>query len=103
VNGRLLPFGWLRLLRTVPRIRTVRFFILAVLPEYRGRGIAPLIAYETQQAARRLGITRLDLSLVQSTNTPVQHVIDGFASPVAKSFGLFARTFAPAESGEAAA
>jgi len=103
VHGRLLPFGWLRLLRTVPRIRTVRFVILAVLPAYRGRGIAPLIAVETQDAARRLGITRLELSLVQSTNTPVQHVIGGFSAPVVKTFGLFARSFAPAEPGEAAA
>ena len=103
VHGRLLPFGWLRLWRTVPRIRTVRFLMLGVVPEHRGRGIGPLIAHETQQAARRLGIARLDLSLVQSTNELVQRVIDGFGSPIEKSYGLFARTFAAAESREAAA
>ena len=103
IHGRLLPFGWLRLLRAVPRIRTVRFILLAVLPAYRGRGIAPLIAFETQEAARRLGIARLELSLVQSTNTQVQHVIGAFSAPVIKTFGLFARTFAPDVSVEVAA
>lgn len=103
LDGRLLPFGWFRLLRRVPRIRTVRFVILAVLPAFRGRGIAPLIAFETQDAARRLGIARLELSLVQATNASVQHVIGGFSSPIIKTFGLFARTFAVGAAAEAAA
>ncbi|MDH4044079.1 MAG: GNAT family N-acetyltransferase [Gemmatimonadota bacterium] len=94
IDGRLLPFGWWRLRQAVPRIRTVRFLMLGVVPEHRGRGIGPLIAYETQQAARRLGMARLDLSLVQTTNALVQRVIDGFGSPVAKVYGLFARSLA---------
>jgi GNAT superfamily N-acetyltransferase len=103
VNGRLLPLGWVRLKRRLPRIRTVKFLMLGVLPEHRGRGIGPLIAYETQQAAGRLGMVRLDLSLVQSTNERVQHVIEGFGSPVMKTFGLFARSFAESSSQRAAA
>jgi GNAT superfamily N-acetyltransferase len=102
-SGRLLPFGWLHLRRHVPRIRTVKFLMLGVLPAHRGRGIGPLIAYETQQAAGRLGYERLDLSLVQATNESVQHVITGFGSPIRQTFGLFARRFAERVSGEVAA
>ena len=103
LRGRLLPLGWLRLWRAVSRIRTARFVMIGVVPHVRGRGIGPLIAYQTQKAALRLGITKLDLSLVQASNELVQHVIRGFGSPVAKTFGLFARSLdgAPAEGSSA--
>jgi GNAT superfamily N-acetyltransferase len=43
LNGRLLPFGWLRLLFGLPRLRRYRMFALGVIPEYHGRGIDSLI------------------------------------------------------------
>lgn len=50
LNGRLLPFGWLRLLTALPRLRSYRLFALAVTPEYIGKGIDSLLyraLYET--------------------------------------------------------
>jgi GNAT superfamily N-acetyltransferase len=43
LNGRLLPFGWARLLLGLPRLRRYRMFALGVIPEYHGRGIDSLI------------------------------------------------------------
>jgi len=43
LNGRLLPFGWLRLLWGIPRLRSYRMFALGVIPEYHGLGIDSLI------------------------------------------------------------
>jgi len=43
LNGRLLPFGWLKLLRGIPRLRSYRMFALGVIPEYHGLGIDSLI------------------------------------------------------------
>ncbi|MCK5319013.1 MAG: hypothetical protein KAJ55_13950 [Anaerolineales bacterium] len=43
LNGRLLPFGWLKLLRGLPRLRSYRMFALGVLPEFHGKGIDALI------------------------------------------------------------
>lgn len=43
LNGRLLPFGWLRLLRGIPRLKSYRMFALGVIPEYHGLGIDSLI------------------------------------------------------------
>ena len=50
LNGQLLPFGWLRLLTALPRLRSYRLFALAVTPEYIGKGIDSLLyraLYET--------------------------------------------------------
>ncbi|TFG48851.1 MAG: GNAT family N-acetyltransferase [Anaerolineales bacterium] len=43
LNGRLFPFGWLKLLRGIPRLTNYRMFALGVIPEYHGRGIDSLI------------------------------------------------------------
>jgi GNAT superfamily N-acetyltransferase len=43
LNGKLLPFGWLKLLLGLPRLRSYRLFALAVVPEYQGKGIDSLI------------------------------------------------------------
>jgi GNAT superfamily N-acetyltransferase len=43
LNGRLLPFGWLKLMTGLPRLKSYRLFALGVLPEYHGKGIDSLI------------------------------------------------------------
>ena len=43
LNGRLLPFGWLKLLLGIPKLTSYRMFALGVIPEYHGRGIDSLI------------------------------------------------------------
>lgn len=43
LNGRLLPFGWLKLLWGLPRLNSYRMFALGVIPEYHGLGIDSLI------------------------------------------------------------
>jgi GNAT superfamily N-acetyltransferase len=43
LNGRLLPFGWLKLLLGLPRLTNFRMFALGVIPEYHGKGIDSLI------------------------------------------------------------
>ena len=43
LNGKLLPFGWMKLLRGLPRLKSWRVFALAVAPEYQGKGVDSLI------------------------------------------------------------
>ncbi len=43
LNGRMFPFGWLKLLLGIPRLTSYRMFALGVIPEYHGRGIDSLI------------------------------------------------------------
>lgn len=43
LNGKLLPFGWIKLLRGLPKLKSYRLFALAVIPEYHGKGIDSLL------------------------------------------------------------
>jgi GNAT superfamily N-acetyltransferase len=92
LNGRLLPFGWLRLVRRVPRIRSGRLILLGVLPEFTGRGLAALIAERMLEPVRKAGLNRVELSLVLEDNRPMRHVIEAFGCPAVKAFRLYGKT-----------
>ncbi len=50
LNGRLLPFGLLKMLFQLPRIRHYRMWALGVIPEYQGRAIDTLLYRATYEA-----------------------------------------------------
>ena len=89
LGGRLLPFNWLRLMRRVPRIRSVRFILLGVLPEHTGRGIARRIVSRTIEEGRRIGLTEGDLSLVLDANVGMRRIIEGLGFPRTRTFRLY--------------
>jgi len=43
MNGRLFPFGWIKMLFGLPKLTNYRMFALGVIPEYHGRGIDSLL------------------------------------------------------------
>jgi GNAT superfamily N-acetyltransferase len=43
LRGSLLPLGWLKLLRGIPRLRRYRMFALGVIPKYQGKAIDSLL------------------------------------------------------------
>ena len=92
LNGRLLPFGWLRLVRRVPRIESGRLILLGVLPPFTGRGLAALIADRMLEPVLKLGLRRVELSLVLADNRPMRHVIEAFGCSKSKVFRLYEKT-----------
>lgn len=91
VHGRLFPFGWLKLAIRARHVRTARFILLGVLPEFSGKGIAALIGHEAGQAARRIGMREVELSLVLESNDRVRHVVRAFGGRLVKTFRLFGK------------
>jgi ribosomal protein S18 acetylase RimI-like enzyme len=43
LNGHLFPFGFLKLLTGIPRLRHYRMFALGVIPEYQGKAVDSLL------------------------------------------------------------
>jgi GNAT superfamily N-acetyltransferase len=43
LRGRLFPFGWLKLMRGLPKLTSYRLLALGVVPEYHGKGIDSLL------------------------------------------------------------
>jgi ribosomal protein S18 acetylase RimI-like enzyme len=74
LNGRLLPFGWLKLLLGMPRIRQYRLWALGVLPEYHGKGVDALMYRRTYEALAPLR-PRIEINYVLEDNVPMNNAL----------------------------
>ncbi|MBN1266121.1 MAG: GNAT family N-acetyltransferase [Anaerolineales bacterium] len=74
MNGRLLPFGWLKLLRGLPRLKSYRMFALGVIPEYHGKGIDSLL-YRALYENLFTPDLWMEINYVLENNTPMNNAI----------------------------
>ncbi len=75
MNGKLYPFGWLKALWAKRRVSTASFKLAGVLPEHRKAGLAARLALEASVTAQRLGYRRLEMSVVNESNTRMRDFI----------------------------
>ncbi|MBE0695978.1 MAG: GNAT family N-acetyltransferase, partial [Anaerolineaceae bacterium] len=74
IHGRLLPFGWLSLLRDLPRLTHYRMFALGVIPEYHGKGIDSLL-YRALYESCFSADMRMEINYVLEDNAPMNNAI----------------------------
>lgn len=67
-NGRLLPFGWFRLLRAMKRVRMVRVITLGVVPEHRRTGVELLLMHAVISKGMQAGFTACEASWILEDN-----------------------------------
>lgn len=97
LNGRLLPFGWLKLLRRlrIPTVTHSRLLMLGVRKEFHGKTLGPLSALllldDSMRVAREHGITTCEVGWVLETNKAILSVIDKFKVDKRKRFRLYER------------
>jgi len=89
LNGRLFPFGFLRLIRNLKRTRRIRFILMGVLREYRGRGIESALMLSFARRAYERGFEELEMSLVVEDNTPMIRALEHFPVEVSKVYRIF--------------
>jgi hypothetical protein len=71
-RGRLLPFGWFHILRALKaRQETLDFYLVAVKPSYRIKGVMPLMVSDLLYMAMENGFKEGESSPMLETNTPV--------------------------------
>jgi GNAT superfamily N-acetyltransferase len=73
-RGRLFPLGFLHLLRALKKPKQIDFLLVAVLPEYQGRGLTALLMTEITANAIRNGIVSAESNPEIETNTQVQAI-----------------------------
>ncbi|HSK69030.1 MAG TPA: hypothetical protein VLA21_07180, partial [Candidatus Limnocylindria bacterium] len=67
-DGRRTPLNWLRRYLRIPNIRTSRCPIQYVVPEYQNMAVNTVLLAEAAAGAKRLGIRKVEGSLVDETN-----------------------------------
>jgi GNAT superfamily N-acetyltransferase len=92
MNGRLLPFGWLRFLLAKRKIDQLRVFALGVKHAYRHTGVAAgLYLKHLETAARPGAIPGGEMGWILETNGPMNRAMEGMGGTVVKRYRLFER------------
>jgi len=91
-NGGRYPWDWLKLWWYSRRIYCLSFKILAVLPEYWGRGIDVLFYLEMARQMLAHGYRWMDMSLTAEDNLMTTRIAARFGAEVYKRYRVFQLT-----------
>ena len=92
-NGRLLPFGWARLLWQKPRIDRVRVGFLGVKPEWQHTGVAAAFYIEHFETAARRPQDGGEMGWILESNEAMNRGMEAMGGRVVKRYRLYERVF----------
>jgi hypothetical protein len=88
-NGRLLPFGIIKLLWYKRKIDMIRLIIMGVIKEYRNMGVDICLIHDTYCNALKLGICRCEMSLILETNSLMNNGLTKMGAKVYKTYRIY--------------
>jgi len=95
-HGRLLPFGWAKLLLHQKEIDTLRVMIMGVLEEHRLKGIEALFYKMASEAAYPKGYRRAEMSWILEDNYKVIRGIEGMGGKIYRTYRIYDKPLSPA-------
>jgi len=92
VNGRLFPFGLMKLLLNKRKIKGVRVIILGVRHKFqKKRGLAPAFYYETYRRGTNRGYALGEFSWILEDNVLMNRAIEGLGAKLYKKYAIYER------------
>ena len=88
-NGRLFPFGLVRMLIAAKRIKEVRVLTLGVIPEYRRRRIDMMLYLHLWRTGLRKGIIGAELSWILEDNVLIRRPMERLGARVYKTYRIY--------------
>lgn len=99
IDGKLLPFGWLRLLWWLrkPRVRTMRVPLMGVLKEFQASRLASQLAFMMIEYIRRCsvthyGATRGEIGWILEDNQGMNAIADALETKVNKQYTIYQKS-----------
>jgi len=77
-NGKLFPFGIVRILKALKKNDTLEALMIGILPEYQGKGASVLMFKEIHENCVRRGVTRMILNPQLEENFKVQSMFEQY-------------------------
>jgi GNAT superfamily N-acetyltransferase len=94
LDGRLLPFGWVKALYWKRKIDSVRVFALGVKPAYQHTGVAARFYQMHFESAARTRQKQGEMGWILETNKPMNRAMEGMGGEIVRRFRLYERVFA---------
>ena len=88
-NGRLIPFGILRVLLSQRKTHQLNLLLGGIKPEYRNKGIDSMLGVSLINEAQKAGMKVLDSHLELETNTPMRAEMEKMGGTIYKRFRIF--------------
>lgn len=77
-NGKLLPFGFVRILKALKHNDTLEALMIGIMPEYQGKGASVLMFKAIHENCIRRGVTRMILNPQLEENFKVQSMFEQY-------------------------
>ncbi|MFA6099061.1 MAG: GNAT family N-acetyltransferase [Patescibacteria group bacterium] len=88
-NGRLFPFGILKMLWKKRSINGVRVLAMGVLKEYRHQGFDSVFYKKTLRAGLEKGYKTAEASLINESNLPMRKVLERIGARIYKTYRMY--------------
>lgn len=98
LNGRLFPFGWVRLIRQLKSrgVRTGRIPLMGVRKQFQNTPLGMALAFMVIDAPRQLGLSRgvraVELSWILEDNKAMRGILDSIGSRQYKRYRIYGKT-----------
>lgn len=89
MNGRLFPFGFLKLIFLKRKIKWARILALGLIPEYHKRGLDAVFYWEIVQRASKLGIHLGEASWILEDNEMMNRGVEVSAGELYKKYRIY--------------
>ena len=90
-NGRLLPFGIIRMMRHLRKVNYVRVLALGVLEPFRNRGIDIAMYYQTFKNGLEHGYHSGEFSWILEDNYAMRNALEKFGARPTKTYRIYER------------
>ncbi len=95
LDGRLLPFGWLKLMRGLKRLKQYRMWALGVVPEVQRRAVDALLYRKTYEALYPRGGVRLEANYVLEDNAPMNNALRNLGLTLLRRYRVYEMAIEP--------
>lgn len=92
LNGRLLPFGWFKILTQKKKIDFLRVIIMGVKPEYQKKAIDSVFYLETIKNGNKNGYTGAEISWVLEDNMPMRMTAEKLGARIYKTYRIYRKS-----------
>jgi len=88
-RGRLLPFGFLKIIKAAKRSRKLDLYLGGIKAAYRGRGLDVLMGYRMLESARDAGFEYIDSHHELETNVKMRAEMEKSGGKIYKRFRIY--------------
>ncbi len=89
IKGHLFPFGFIKILTGVRKVKTARVTIMGVVKEYQKLGLDAVFYHETLKAARKMGIEWGEMSWILDNNLPMRRALENMGAEIYKTYNVY--------------